>query len=64
MKVKVIIESVQVRSDRISFCFPSSILTVMWQIYELGRRGKELRTGIVQARDHGTKLQVLAEKES
>lgn len=34
-------ESAQVRSVRISFCFTSSILSVMWQMYELGKRGKE-----------------------
>lgn len=47
MKATGIIESAQVRSDMISFCFPGRILTVMWQTYELGRRGKEFITGIV-----------------
>lgn len=55
MKARGIIESAQVRSERISVCFSSSIVAVVWQMYRPG----EERKGIYGSNGTGKRSWVL-----
>lgn len=65
MKARRIVEGTQVRSGMIIFCFASSLLAIVLQVYLTGeeRRGTYDSSGPGKGR-WGTTVQVWAQKES
>lgn len=63
MKARRIVEGTQVRSGMLSFCFTSSLLAIVLQVYLTGEERKDDSSGPGKGR-WGTTVQVWAQKES